>query len=158
MSNETITNNSEKSEVEQSTKQEVNTFTQEQVNSIVQKRLKDKELEIKEAQAKTTELDNLKVKAEQYDKLQVELKEATLRNKIISLGVNPNLIEKAMKLIDTSKDITTQVNEEILTIQGFSNIPETSNVNHLGVKGVMKQEKQNEKITKSNIPSFGLKN
>ncbi len=139
---ETKNINTQETEAVQETEQ-TKSFTQEQVNSIVQKRLKDKEAEIKEAQAKTTEIDSLRAKAEQYDKLKVELDIATQEKQLIDLGVNPKFIKQAVKMLDPSKDTITQVKEEILTIPSFSNIPETSNVNHLGVKGEMKQEKQN---------------
>ncbi len=120
------------------------TFTQEQLDSIVKNRLADQKAKMQLEAIKNEEFNSLKEKANQYDALQVELKQAELKAKITELGVKPELVNKAIKLLDLSRDIDTQVNEEILTIPGFANITNESPKINLGVRGVEKAKSNNE--------------
>ncbi len=148
-------------EVEQSTNNKTE-FTQEQqvqVNSIVQKRVREAnesyKKELAKQQTEQSELEALKEKAKQFDNIQLELKEATLQADIIKLGVNPEHVSKAMKLIDLTGDIESQIKNEVLTIPGFGNESITPTM-HLGVKGEVKKStsEKSEQIRK--VPFIGF--
>ncbi len=146
-------------EVEKSTNNKIE-FTQEQqvqINSIVQKRVREEKetykKELANQQTEQSELETLKEKAKQFDNMQLEVQEATLQAKIIKLGVNPEHVVKAMKLIDLTGDIESQINNEVLTIPGFGNTtPKAHNVS-LGNRGSNKQT-VSEKSEKIKRPHF----
>ncbi len=128
---------------ENEVKQTVKTFTQEQVDSIVKARV-----------AKSNE--KLETVQSLYNGLQKVQEEQAVKETLLKEGFNEAHLGKVIKLIDPSKDLTTQL-KDLKEIKGFtkSEVPNSDvtpkqeiNTNTLAVSGEISKTDTKPKFNK----------